>query len=129
MERVVITTKTCPCCKYQYQTVEHYKVVQKQVTKRVPRIKNGKPVEITPWEKMEINQYPYGELARKKTKVVKVLEPQEELSKSGIPRGRKDFIPIKVVVGCDIEVIGMEGPNCGIYMNAGKCTTKEEKQL
>lgn len=130
MSRVVITTKKCPCCQYQYQETEYYKIVEEIVDKQVPRIKNGKPIEIDEWDSYAIAMDPYGKIAQKKMKWVKVPKQVEKFDRKEITKGEEDFSPVTVVTELsEVTTIGMECPNCGVYMNFGKCTTKEEKDI
>ena len=130
MGRVVITTKRCPCCKYEYQKTEYYKMIEEMEEKQVPKVKNGKPIKLTIEEQFAVAMDPYGEIAQKKMKWKKVPTQVEKFDREEITKGKEDFIPIEVVTEMfNTTTIGMECPNCGIHMSINKCTTREEKNI
>lgn len=86
MGRVVITTKTCPCCKYKYETTEIYEITEEESN-----------------------------------------SGEEKCILRKVTLGNENFTSI--TVDQTYGVAAMECPNCGIYMNAGKCTKVVEESF
>ena len=142
MSKKVITTKRCPCCKYEYQETRYFKDVEVEEERVISKIRNGK--EIADRETLEMANISLninGVLLATYKKTCKIIKKkvlkENAVSNKEVTKGDEDFIKLEApsendIFGGDpipVNYLGMFCPRCGIFMNIDICTTIEEEEL
>ena len=128
MAKIIVTTRRCPCCKYEYQQEDIYKD-EYEPKKRFKSKKTGKVKDI------EDAEYHFQRSRQFKKQILELYDeitemvPKEIFDTSKVTKGDEDFKSVVTVSTEFSGVVGMFCPNCGVFLDSDICSTVSEKKL
>lgn len=135
MAKVIVTTRRCPCCKYEYQQEDIYKDEDKP-KKRYKSKSTGEIIDID--ERHFEHSWRFELKISREYDVITEMVPEEVFDNSKVTKGDKDFKSlVTVLTGLSEDgdfdgyskSLGMFCPNCGVFLDTNICTTVSEKKL